>query len=202
MTKPFAAQVLPMLFCMVAACDRGEPARQPAQPEPAAVTGQHRQVAPKPDANRSIMRPSVVPDSEPAPEPPKPLHVVVSFAYSTTSLDAAARSQLDALSKAPEVAAGGPITLRGSTDSRGGDERNRIVSARRAGMVADYLAGHGVARDRMTIVALGEDRPIAPNANLDGSDDAQGRGRNRRVDIVVEPVSPPPGAPPADDRPS
>jgi len=187
MTRHFVPYALPLLFCMVAACDRGEPARNIVASEPAAPTADQASNAP-PEGNRSIMRPSVVPEAEPAPPPPKPIHAVVAFGYSTTRLDDAARSQLDALAKTPEVAGGGAIILRGSTDSHGSDERNRVVSARRARMVADYLAEQGVARDRMTIVALGEDRPVAPNANLDGSDDPQGRSRNRRVDITVEPV--------------
>lgn len=196
MTRHFVPYALPLLFCLVAACDRGEPARNMAASEPGAVTVDQAPKGP-PEGNRSIMRPSVVPEAEPAPPPPKPLHAVVAFGYSTTRLDDAARSQLDALAKVPQVMAGGAIILRGSTDSRGSDERNRTVSARRARMVADYLAGQGVARDRMTIVALGEDRPIAPNANLDGSDDPQGRSRNRRVDITVQPAAPDPAEAPA-----
>jgi OOP family OmpA-OmpF porin len=40
----------------------------------------------------------------------------------------------------------------------------------------------------MTVIGLGEDRPVAPNAHLDGSDDPEGRARNRRVEIEVTPV--------------
>ena len=67
--------------------------------------------------------------------------------------------------------------------------RITAASKRRAEAVAHYLEKHGVARDRLTIVALGEDRPVAPNANLDGSDNPEGRAKNRRVDLTVSPGS-------------
>ena len=62
-----------------------------------------------------------------------------------------------------------------------------MASKKRAEAVAHYLEKHGVAKDRITVIALGEGRPIAPNAKLDGSDDPEGRARNRRVDISVTP---------------
>ena len=33
---------------------------------------------------------------------------------------------------------------------------------------------------------LGESDPIAPNSKADGSDDTDGRTKNRRVDIVIQ----------------
>jgi OOP family OmpA-OmpF porin len=45
------------------------------------------------------------------------------------------------------------------------------------------------------VIALGEARPVAPNANLDGSDNPGGRARNRRVDITVSPGEQPAPAP-------
>ena len=51
--------------------------------------------------------------------------------------------------------------------------------------VRDYLVKNGVSRARIDVIALGERRPIAPNAHADGSDDPEGRARNRRVEIEV-----------------
>jgi OOP family OmpA-OmpF porin len=59
------------------------------------------------------------------------------------------------------------------------------MSRKRAEAVRDYLAGKGIARTAMTVIARGETRPIAPNARPDGSDDSAGRARNRRVEIFV-----------------
>jgi OOP family OmpA-OmpF porin len=111
----------------------------------------------------------------------------VSFA-SGPALDDAARATLDGF--AAKAGADSALVIRGSTDSRGADTRNRAVSLRRARLVADYLASKGIAKDRMTVIGLGEDRPVAPNAHLDGSDDPEGRARNRRVEIEVTPAAP------------
>ena len=46
------------------------------------------------------------------------------------------------------------------------------------------------------MIALGENRPVAPNANPDGSDDEAGRARNRRVDIAVALPEPQPSPTP------
>src|SRR3546814_11067471 len=80
---------------------------------------------------------------------------------------------------------GGAITVRGHSDSRGSDSDNLRVSEARAQAVADYLVTKGIAADRMTVLGVGETRPIARNAHLDGSDDEQGRAKNRRVDDEV-----------------
>ncbi len=81
---------------------------------------------------------------------------------------------------------GGNLTLRGHSDSEGDDEANRIMSRKRAEAVRDYLARKGLDRSRMRVIALGETRPVAPNAKPDGSDDSEGRARNRRVEIDVD----------------
>jgi outer membrane protein OmpA-like peptidoglycan-associated protein len=47
-----------------------------------------------------------------------------------------------------------------------------------------------IAKDYLTLAAsktsgFGKKRPIAPNTKPDGSDDPEGRQKNRRVDVVV-----------------
>ncbi|MBI3010913.1 MAG: OmpA family protein [Candidatus Omnitrophica bacterium] len=61
---------------------------------------------------------------------------------------------------------------------------NKALSLARANSVADYLVErHGVNRGRITVIGYGEERPIASN------DKADGRQRNRRVEIVILPQS-------------
>jgi outer membrane protein OmpA-like peptidoglycan-associated protein len=45
-----------------------------------------------------------------------------------------------------------------------------------------------VATDRITTRGWGETKPVAPNRNPDGSDNPQGRQKNRRVEIVLTQV--------------
>lgn len=77
------------------------------------------------------------------------------------------------------------IEIAGFTDSKGTDEYNLALSGRRANAVAAYLASKGISRGRMATVGHGESRPIAANENPDGSDNPEGRAKNRRTEITV-----------------
>lgn len=145
------------------------------------------------EPQRSILRPEVVPTVE---EPKiEPEELLIGFGALSLQLDDGAKAALDALMTTPAMQAGGTVALRGHSDSLGTDGDNRVASRRRAERVRDYLVEKGVAAERITLVALGETRPIAPNAKEDGSDDPEGRAKNRRVELRVTPppvVIPPP----------
>ena len=145
------------------------------------------------EPQRSILRPEVVPTVE---EPKiEPEELLIGFGALSLQLDDGAKAALDALMTTPAMQAGGTVALRGHSDSLGTDGDNRVASRRRAERVRDYLVEKGVAAERITLVALGETRPIAPNAKEDGSDDPEGRAKNRRVEVRVTPppvVIPPP----------
>lgn len=177
---------------VAAACDGGRSDREGAAPgnEMAnARQGPRNEAEPSrpqttEDHGRSILRPEIVPAQPPAPQP-EPAHATVPFGSSGLELDDNGRAAIDALLSRPVVLLGGPITLRGHTDSRGADGDNLVVARIRAESVRDYLLSKGVAEDRIAIISLGETRPIAPNAREDGSDDPDGRARNRRVEIDI-----------------
>lgn len=135
-------------------------------------------------APKSILRPEVI---EPQPAAPvlAPLDEIVPFGASGLVLDDAGRAMLDKIVLTPTFKAGGAITLRGHSDSRGYDGDNVVASRKRAEAVRDYLEKQGVAEDRISIVALGETRPIAPNAHENGADNPEGRAKNRRVEVSV-----------------
>lgn len=155
----------------LAGCDRREPP-PPPEPTPEASPTQ-----------ASIIRPEIEVER---PEPElKPLEASVTFAGAGGELSAAALEDLKTILESPQMAEGGAIVLRGHTDSTGDDEANLRVSGRRAEMVRDWLVEQGVAEERITVIALGEQRPIAPNAKLDGSPDEAGRAANRRVDVAI-----------------
>jgi outer membrane protein OmpA-like peptidoglycan-associated protein len=198
------------LGLMAAACapssQRNEaeiaPATDNAAPSDAAEDAANETVANEADAPKSILRPEIA-----APEPPapviKPIELVVPFGTSGMKLDDEGRRLLDTMVTEPAVAAGGPIMVSGHTDTRGSDGDNFAASRVRAEVVRAYLVSKGIAADRMTVVALGERRAIAPNAHPDGSDDPEGRAKNRRVEVKVD-LPPAPSteagiAPPAQD---
>ena len=79
------------------------------------------------------------------------------------------------------------VEVAGHTDAIGSDEYNQGLSERRAHTVYDYLTGHGIDAGRLVgPTGYGESRPIAPNANEDGSDNPEGRARNRRTELNVQ----------------
>lgn len=169
-----------LLFAMTAAlalagCDRREPPA-PSEPTP----------EPTPQASptqASIIRPEIEVER---PEPElEPLEASVTFAEAGGELSAAALEDLETILESPQMAEGGAVVLRGHTDSTGDDEANLRVSRQRAEMVRDWLVEHGVAEERITVIAIGEQRPIAPNAKLDGTPDEAGRAANRRVDVAI-----------------
>lgn len=71
--------------------------------------------------------------------------------------------------------------IEGHTDSTGGAAYHRALSEARARAVVDWLAGHGVARDRLRPRGQGLDHPVADNATI------AGRALNRRVEAALEP---------------
>ncbi len=80
-------------------------------------------------------------------------------------------------------------TIAGHTDAAGEAAYNRSLSEARAAEVRRLLiARHGIAAERLLAVGYGEERPLASNA------DAEGRRRNRRVEVVF--AFPPAETPP------
>lgn len=87
------------------------------------------------------------------------------------------------LSKHPNTA----INLEGHTDSVGSDQYNRDLSMKRASSVREwFIENSDIPARRFKLFGLGESRPVSPNANPDGSDNPDGRQKNRRVTIVVK----------------
>ena len=163
--------VAPAAALALAGCNDREP---PPAPEPSPTA---------PPTQTSIIRPDVeIERIEPELEP---FEGSVTFAEGGNARSDAAIDDLEAILVTPQMAEGGAIVLRGHTDSVGEDDANMRVSERRAGLVRDWLVERGVAEDRITVIAIGEQRPIAPNARRDGTPDEAGRAANRRVDVSI-----------------
>jgi outer membrane protein OmpA-like peptidoglycan-associated protein len=75
------------------------------------------------------------------------------------------------------------VTVAGYTDSTGSVEFNQKLSERRASTVAMYLHGRGVVKERLAAIGYGEQHPVA------GNGDAEGRAKNRRVEITIDPIT-------------
>lgn len=80
-----------------------------------------------------------------------------------------------------------PVLIEGHTDSKGTDAYNQKLSENRAVSVKTWLVKNaGADGARITTRGWGEKKPVAPNTKPDGSDDPEGRQKNRRVEITVK----------------
>jgi len=75
------------------------------------------------------------------------------------------------------------IDVVGHTDSTGSKELNQRLSEQRATSVARYLNSHKVLTERIIARGVGPGSPVASNET------AEGRALNRRVEIVLTPVT-------------
>ena len=118
------------------------------------------------------------PPPAPEPEPPRFTLEGVNFDTDRATLKQGARDILDnaamVIPKYPDV----QFRVGGHTDSQGSEDYNRGLSERRVASVMEYLVGKGVPVEQLVGVGYGEALPIDSNAT------AEGRARNRRVEIV------------------
>jgi outer membrane protein OmpA-like peptidoglycan-associated protein len=96
---------------------------------------------------------------------------------------------IPSLQKVAEVLrsrAGSPVTIEGHSDGKGSDAYNQPLSEQRAQAVRNWLVkSGGVTAAGITTKGWGKSKPVAPNTRPDGSDDPDGRKKNRRVEITV-----------------
>jgi outer membrane protein OmpA-like peptidoglycan-associated protein len=80
----------------------------------------------------------------------------------------------------------GTVRLEGHTDAMGSDAHNRKLSEQRAESVKSwFVEKEGLRNMTFATQGYGASRPVAPNKKPDGSDDPDGRQKNRRVEIVI-----------------
>ena len=77
------------------------------------------------------------------------------------------------------------LELGAHTDSKGSDAYNQKLSEARAKSVVDYLVNKGIDPSRLVSKGYGESNPIAENQNPDGSDNPDGRQKNRRTEFKI-----------------
>lgn len=80
----------------------------------------------------------------------------------------------------------GKVTVVGYTDSNGADAYNEKLSLDRADKVVRWLT----SQEQLSVVPFealgkGKEAPVAPNTLPDGTDNPEGRRRNRRVVVTV-----------------
>jgi len=100
------------------------------------------------------------------------------FKFDLSELTADARQKLDTFAAAVKDD-DRTFFVNGHTDWLAPEQYNMSLSVRRAEAVANYLAGQGIDRKRMTTIGYGETRPISNNNTENG------RTLNRRAEIKM-----------------
>ncbi len=102
----------------------------------------------------------------------------VHFATGQSNIPSEAETALADVAKAMQDNPSWKIRIEGYTDNVGNSNSNQSLSQQRAESVMNWLADHGVDRNRMTAKGYGASRPVADNSSDDG------KAQNRRVEIV------------------
>lgn len=108
----------------------------------------------------------------------------VLFDFDKAELKPEADSELQKAADIIRQKGKGLIMISGYTDSKGTDAYNKRLSLVRAQAVKNWFEAQGLHQNYQT-EGLGAANPVAPNANDDGSDNPEGRAKNRRVEIIV-----------------
>lgn len=110
----------------------------------------------------------------------------IQYEYNSSDLTKAAKEAID--TSIYEVLKTNPamvIEISSHTDSIGSAGYNKKLSQDRAQSVVTYLRDKGIEKHRMKAKGYGESMPIAPNSKPDGSDNPEGREKNRRTEFKV-----------------
>jgi outer membrane protein OmpA-like peptidoglycan-associated protein len=109
----------------------------------------------------------------------------IYYDFNKYDINPAAARELDKLAQIlidnPEI----KIELSSHTDSVDTEEYNMWLSQKRAESAVNYLIRKGISPDRMIAKGYGESRPIARNTNPDGTDNPEGRAKNRRTEFKI-----------------
>lgn len=110
----------------------------------------------------------------------------VLFDFDSASIQAKARPALTRIARFIRGNAKGEVRILGYTDGKGSAAYNQQLSERRARAVETwFVEKDGLHRNAFVTQGFGARNPVAPNTKPDGSDDPQGRQKNRRVEIVI-----------------
>jgi peptidoglycan-associated lipoprotein len=129
--------------------------------------------------------PAVVTPAPPPPPPPPPVAVApqpaprpapkefmpndsvrpIYFAFDKDTIRPGDAKILDASAAWLKQNANYLLLIEGHCDERGTEEYNLALGDRRAKAAMSYLAGQGIAAERMTVISYGEQRPACSEHN-------------------------------------
>ncbi len=109
----------------------------------------------------------------------------IYYGFKSTDVNEESAIELDKLVLILQKNKGIGIELTSHTDSIGSDDYNMRLSHERAQKARQYMISKGINSNKIAGKGLGEKDPIAPNSKPDGTDNPEGRARNRRTEFKI-----------------
>jgi outer membrane protein OmpA-like peptidoglycan-associated protein len=106
-----------------------------------------------------------------------------SFASNSARLRPEIHGVLNTIAQVLEEYRDTRIIISGHTDDGGEVDYNQQLAEWRARAVSRFFTKSGIAAERIVILGYGESLPIADNSS------AEGRATNRRIEILLEPLT-------------
>lgn len=108
------------------------------------------------------------------------------FEYDRAELHPRAKKQIEIVAGLLKADPSKTLKIAGHTDAMGADDYNIRLSLGRAEEVKKSLVALGVSAEQIITEALGKAQPLSPNQKADGTDDPEGRSKNRRAEIYLD----------------
>lgn len=108
------------------------------------------------------------------------------FEYDEAGLHPRALKQIQIVSDMLKSDAKRRLRIAGHTDALGDDSYNFRLSQHRAEAVKKQLVELGVNAEQIDTTGMGKLQPLGPNQKSDGTDDPEGRSKNRRAEIYLD----------------
>jgi outer membrane protein OmpA-like peptidoglycan-associated protein len=112
--------------------------------------------------------------------------LVVYFDFNSAKLVPRAMAQLNIVAGLLATDTAKKLRISGHADDLGSDDFNFKLSAARAKTVREHLHKLGVNPGQIETLGFGATAPLDPNKQSDGSDNPEGRSRNRRTEIYLD----------------
>jgi outer membrane protein OmpA-like peptidoglycan-associated protein len=112
--------------------------------------------------------------------------IVLYFEFDKAELHPRALHQLDIIASLLKSDPARKMRITGHSDALGTDDYNVRLSAARAKNVRARLLELGVADTQIETTGVGSKAPLDPDRRADGSDNPEGRSRNRRTEIYLD----------------
>jgi OOP family OmpA-OmpF porin len=112
--------------------------------------------------------------------------IALYYEYDSDVLHPRAQTQLKVIASILKSSPTRKIKIGGHTDALGADTYNLALSKKRADSVKQFFLDEGVPVTQIETIGFGKANPLSPNVKVDGTDNPEGRSRNRRAEILLD----------------